>query len=90
MLSSDDHASIMVRHVPGEESEKEQQLPKRISHVDVGHLTLPQDGEKQVEASLDLQSGSTIVIAGTISSEIPQELKVRYWNYVLSWCANST
>ncbi|KAL5512612.1 hypothetical protein ACEPAG_3265 [Sanghuangporus baumii] len=46
-----------------------------ISCIDVGHLALPLSSEKIVESALTFPSGRTIVLIGTLSSEVPQEIK---------------
>lgn len=49
-----------------------------LSRVDVGHLhyrglEIPQ---KEVEGNIRLQANEMLVISGTLSSDIPRELKV--------------
>ena len=52
-----------------------------ISLIDIGHLSLPNDDEKIVESCLAFPSGGTIVVTGTLSSEISQEIKVTHVSF---------
>ncbi|KAL5532043.1 hypothetical protein ACEPAF_5607 [Sanghuangporus sanghuang] len=51
------------------------QESKTISCIAVGHLALPLASEKIVESALTFSSGKTIILTGTLSSEVPQEIK---------------
>ncbi|KAH8115389.1 Gryzun, putative trafficking through golgi-domain-containing protein [Phellopilus nigrolimitatus] len=68
----DDFVPIVLRHVA---SEKDQGLA--VQRIDVGHVSLSteNDVERQVDASLRWQRDGTLVIAGTMSSDTPRELK---------------
>ncbi|THH08405.1 hypothetical protein EW145_g2735, partial [Phellinidium pouzarii] len=70
---SDGSTPIIVKHVASE-SEK----GHTVCRVDVGHISLSAAGagSRQADANLQWrQPDATLVLAGTVSSDIPQELK---------------